>query len=67
MQTTEELSKEIAEFCRESVIRQPKCRVPQPGIGKTVLQGVMVALLAVTCPSDPGGASARSGPWQIGT
>lgn len=66
MQTTKEMSKEIAEFCRVSAIQLPKRRVPQSGIGKAVLQGIMVALLSVTYPSDPGSTSARSGPWQIG-
>lgn len=66
MQTTKELSKEIADFCRITAIQHPKSRVTQAGIGKAVLQGIMVALLAVADPSDPGYTSARSSPWQIG-
>ena len=63
MQTPEELSKEIAEFCRESANQKPKRRITQSGIGKIVLQGIMVALLAIAAPTGPGNTPDRSGPW----
>ena len=66
MQTPEELSKEIAEFCRESAHQKPKRSVIQSALGKAALQGVVVALLCVSASSGPGSASARGGPWIVG-
>jgi hypothetical protein len=66
MQTSKEMSKEIAEFCRKSAIQYPKRSITQSGIGKAVLQGIMDALLSVAAPTDPGYTSVRSTPWQVG-
>lgn len=66
MQTPKELSKEIAEFCRETAHQKTKRRVTQTGIGKAVLQGILVALLATTASSNSVDTSARSNPWQVG-
>ena len=66
MQTSKEMSKEIAEFCRKSAIQHPKRSITQSGIGKAVLQGIMDALLSVVASSGSGYASARSSPWQVG-
>lgn len=66
MQTTKELSREIASFSREIVHQRPKRSASQSGIGKVVLQGVMLALLAVATSAGSGNAQARGGPWVIG-
>ena len=66
MQTTKELSKEIADFCRITAFQHPKSRVTQAGIGKAVLQGIMIALLAVSASSCSGNPQARGGPWIVG-
>ena len=66
MQMPEELSREIAEFCREFAHQKPKRKVTQSGIGKAVLHGIMVALLAVAASPCSGNTSARGGPWTIG-
>jgi len=66
MQTSKEMSREIAEFCRRSAIQPPKRNVIQSGIGKAVLQGIVAALLSATTPTDPGYSSVRSSPWQVG-
>lgn len=66
MQTTKELSKEIAAFSREIVHQPPTRRITRSGIGKAVLQGVMLALLAASASASSGNAQARSSPWLVG-
>jgi len=63
MQTSKEMSREIAEFCRRSAVQQPKRTVIQSGIGKAVLQGIVAALSAAAISSFPSNAQSRRCPW----
>ena len=66
MQTPKEQSTEMATFCRLTD-QQPKRNITQNKIGKTVLQGILVALLAVSTSSGGGDTPDRSGPWTRGS
>lgn len=60
MQTPEELSKEMAAFCRQEV-KKPQHEVVKSWLDKAALQGITIALLAVSAAGGAGESPDRSG------
>jgi hypothetical protein len=62
MSTASEQSKEMAIFCQREG-RKPKRGVFKTWLEMAALQGVIVALLAVSTAGDTGKFPCRTGPW----